>query len=372
MSAYLLKRLLTIIPTLLGITLISFFIIKLAPGNPVSLKIRAAEGLKTTQLSQEIQSEVMKLYGLAVDLPKGYEDFIADWTVRIHGSDPKEQPKLTRRVLNWVGQNAIQYKIWVFNMARLDFGISFKDHRPVLEKIKDALPITLALNFLEILIVYFISVPLGVFSALHRDSTVDRFTVFILFILYSLPTFWVAYLLIMLLSTPDHYDWFPLAGYISQDAESYPFWSKLGNIAWHLVLPVTCMVYGGLAFLARFSRNTALEVIKADYIRTAKAKGLKRRKVIWRHMFRNQLIPLITLTGTLLPELMGGSIIIEQIFSIPGMGKLAFDSVLARDYPTIMAITTITAVLTLVNLLLIDLIYVWVDPRISFKSLETA
>ncbi len=373
MSAYLLKRLLTIIPTLLGITLISFFIIKLAPGNPVSLKMQAAsEGLKSTQLSQEIQSEVMKLYGLAVDLPPGYENFIAEWTTRIHGSDPKDKPQLTRRVLAWVGQNAIQYKIWMVNLAHLNFGVSFKDHRPVLEKIKDALPITLALNILEILIVYFISVPLGVFSALNRDSAVDRVTVFILFVLYSLPTFWVAYLLIMFFATPAHYDWFPLAGYISQDAESYSFFAKLGNIAWHLVLPVICMVYGGFAFLARFSRNTMLEVIKADFVRTAKAKGLKRSKVIWRHAFRNQLIPLITLTGTLLPELMGGSVIIEQIFSIPGMGKLAFDSILARDYPTIMAITTITAVLTLFNLLLVDLIYVWVDPRISYKSLETA
>jgi peptide/nickel transport system permease protein len=155
---------------------------------------------------------------------------------------------------------------------------------------------------------------------------------------------------------------------MSDGAENYPFFMKLGNIAWHLILPVTAMVYGSFAFLTRFSRSTMLEVIQQDYVRTALAKGVSKQRVIWHHAFRNQLIPLITLTGTLLPALLGGSIIIEQIFSIPGMGKLAFESVLARDYPTIMAIATIEAFLTLISLLLSDLAYVWVDPRITFEA----
>jgi peptide/nickel transport system permease protein len=368
MTSYVIKRLLAMIPTMLGITLITFFMIKLAPGNPVSLKLQAAQGLKSTALSQEITNQVLKLYGLKVDLPPGYENFISRSTEWVHGSDPKDKPHLTRKILAWVGESAIQYKIWMFNLVQLNFGNSFKDHRPVTVKIREALPITLALNILEILIVYFISIPLGVFSALRRESALDKGMMLFLFILYSLPSFWVATLLLMYLAGGDYLNWFPLVGIMSDGAENYPWGLKLANIAWHLVLPVTAMVYGSFAFLTRFSRSTMLEVIKQDYVRTALAKGLTRRAVIWRHAFRNQLIPLITLLGTLLPALLGGSVIIEQIFSIPGMGKLAFESVLARDYPTIMAIATISAALTLVSLLLSDLAYVWVDPRITFEG----
>jgi peptide/nickel transport system permease protein len=180
----------------------------------------------------------------------------------------------------------------------------------------------------------------------------------------------VATLLLMYFASGEHLNWFPMVGIMSDGAENLPFMKMLGNITWHLVLPVTAMVYGSFAFLTRFSRSTMLEVIKQDYVRTALAKGVSRRRTIWRHAFRNSLIPLITLMGTLLPALLGGSVIIEQIFSIPGMGRLAFESVLARDYPTIMAIATISAFLTLVSLLLSDLAYVWVDPRISFEGRE--
>jgi peptide/nickel transport system permease protein len=370
MTSYLIKRFLTIVPTLLGITLITFFMIKLAPGNPVTLKLQAAQGLKSEQLSREVADQTLKLYGLKVDLPQGYEDFIAGVTQRLYGEDPKENPKLTRRVLTWVGQNAIQYKIWLFEMARLNFGRSFKDHRPVIDKIAEALPITLALNLIEIFIVYFISIPLGVFSAMRRESFSDKSVMLLLLALYSLPSFWVATLLLMYFASGEHLNWFPMVGIMSDGAENLPFMKMLGNIAWHLVLPVTAMVYGSFAFLTRFSRSTMLEVIKQDYVRTALAKGVSRRRTIWRHAFRNSLIPLITLMGTLLPALLGGSVIIEQIFSIPGMGRLAFESVLARDYPTIMAIATISAFLTLVSLLLSDLAYVWVDPRISFEGRE--
>lgn len=370
MTSYLIKRFLTIVPTLLGITLITFFMIKLAPGNPVTLKLQAAQGLKSEQLSREVADQTLKLYGLKVDLPQGYEDFIAGVTQRLYGEDPKENPKLTRRVLTWAGQNAVQYKIWLFEMARLNFGRSFKDHRPVIDKIAEALPITLALNLIEIFIVYFISIPLGVFSAMRRESFSDKSVMLLLLALYSLPSFWVATLLLMYFASGEHLNWFPMVGIMSDGAENLPFMKMLGNITWHLVLPVTAMVYGSFAFLTRFSRSTMLEVIKQDYVRTALAKGVSRRRTIWRHAFRNSLIPLITLMGTLLPALLGGSVIIEQIFSIPGMGRLAFESVLARDYPTIMAIATISAFLTLVSLLLSDLAYVWVDPRISFEGRE--
>jgi len=368
MTTYLIKRLLAIIPTLLGITLITFFFIKLAPGNPVSLKMQGGEALKAGQITQESMDRMLRLYGLKVDLPPAYENFISQATIKIHGSDPKDKPFWTRKALFWLGQNAIQYKTWIVGLAHGDFGISFKDRRPVSVKIKEALPITLTLNLIELLIVYFISIPLGVFSAVRGESLLDKIIMLFLFLLYSLPDFWIAVLLIMYFAGGDHFSWFPLSGFQSEGAETYPFFMWLGNVAWHLVLPVTVMVYGSFAFLSRFARSSMLEVIKQDYIRTAKAKGLPMRTVVWRHGFRNSLIPLLTLMGTLLPSLIGGSVIIEQIFSIPGMGKLAFESALARDYPTVMAIATITCALTLISLLLGDLAYVWADPRITFEA----
>ncbi len=370
MSYYLFKRLLAIIPTLLGITVITFFMIKLAPGNPVSLKMQAAQGLKSEALSASVADETLKLYGLKVELPTYYEAWIHRTTAFLYGDDPKVDPKFSRRALEFLGQNFIQYKIWLTEMFQLNFGTSFKDHRPVWDKIKEALPITLALNLIEILIVYFISIPLGVFSAVRSDSFSDKTIMLLLFVLYSLPSFWVATLLLMYFAGGDHLNWFPIVGLLSDGAENFPFWKKLGNIAWHLVLPVTAMVYGSFAFLTRFSRTNILETLHQDYVRTALAKGLTFKRAVWHHAFRNSLIPLVTLMGTLLPALLGGSIIIEQIFAIPGMGRLAFESVLARDYPTIMAIAAISAFLTLISLLISDLAYVWVDPRVSFKARE--
>ncbi len=368
MATYILKRLLAMVFTLFGITWITFFLIRLAPGNPVSQKLLGAQGLKAEALSGKVMNETMKLYGLKVELPPAYENFIHQVTLKLHGSDPQDKPWISRRVLEFVGQNSIQYKIWISELLRFNFGESLKDHRPVLEKITEALPITLTLNLLELFIVYFISIPLGVFSAVHRDSFADKATMLFLFILYSLPSFWVAILLLMYFSGGDYLNWFPLGGLLSDGAEQWSFPQRALNFAWHLVLPVTAMVYGSFAYLTRFSRSTMLEVLQQDYVRTARAKGVSQRGTLWRHAFRNTLIPIVTLLGTLLPALLGGSVIIEQIFNIPGMGRLAFESALAYDYPTVMAISTITALLTLVSLLLSDLAYTLVDPRISFSG----
>ncbi len=320
------------IPTLLGITLLTFLIIKIAPGNPILNKLQGGEGLSAKHLSMQNYEQLKKLYDLDAPLPQ-------------------------------------QYGRWLKRIIQLDFGESFKDHRPVLQKIKEALPITLTLNFIEVLIVYLIAVPLGVYSAVKSNSFFDKAVMVGMFFLYALPTFWVAMLLLKFFASGEGLNLFPLAGYASDGSEILPWYQKFLDIAWHLILPITCMVYGSFAFLSRFSRNNLLEVLRSDYIRTARAKGLTERTVLWKHGFRNSLIPLVTLMGSLLPALMGGSVIIEQIFSINGMGKLGFDSVVGRDYPTIMAIASIEAFLTLVSLLIADLAYVSVDPRISFEKL---
>lgn len=318
------------LPTLFGITLITFFIIKLAPGDPVQLKLQQASGLvKSEQVAKEVIEETRKLYGL-------------------------DKPIY------------VQYALWLKRIVTLDFGASLVDHRPVMEKIKESLPITLTLNVITILIIYLISIPLGIFSALHPRSVFDKVVTILLFILYSLPSFWVAALLITYLGGGDYFNWFPIAGFESPGAAVLPWYQWAGNVAWHLVLPVICLTYGGFTFLSRFVRGTMLDVIRQDFITTARAKGLSGFKVIWKHAFRNTLIPLLTLMGTLLPALLGGSVIIEQIFSIPGMGQLGFASILSRDYPVIMALATIEAFLTLLGLLIDDLLYVVVDPRVKF------
>lgn len=332
MVTYITKRLLLMIPTLIGITIVTFGIMKLAPGDPAALKIQAAQGsLKGGQVAEEIIAETRKLYGL--DKPV--------WE---------------------------QYGRWVWRLVRFDLGESFKDHRPVWHKLRETIPITLLLNLLTIVIIYVVSIPLGIASALRPRGWYDRGMTVVLFVLYSLPAFWVATLLMAFCSGGDYFNWFPLVGILSDGAEVLPWWSRVANIAWHLVLPVVCLTYGGFAFLARFARSSMLEVIRQDYIRTARAKGLTEWRVLARHALRNAMIPMVTLMGTLLPALLGGSVIIEQIFAIPGMGRLGFEAVLSRDYPTIMAIATIDALLTLVSLLLSDLIYVAVDPRITFEG----
>lgn len=332
MGIYILKRLLWLIPTLFGITIITFFIIKLAPGDPVELKMQAASGMiRSEQVAKEVIEETRSLYGL-------------------------DKPVY------------IQYGKWLGRVATFDFGDSLVDHRPVIDKIGEALPITLVLNIITIIIIYIISIPLGIFSALHPKSWYDRLITLWLFILYSLPSFWVASILIAYLGGGDYLNWFPIVGFESVGAGALKWYQWVGNVAWHLVLPVVCLTYGGFTFLSRFVRGQMLEVIRQDYITTARAKGLSGWKVIWKHAFRNTLIPILTLMGTLLPALLGGSVIIEQIFSIPGMGRLGFQSILARDYPTIMAVATIQAFLTLVSLLLADLMYVWADPRITFEE----
>ncbi len=330
MKAYLLKRFLQLIPTLLGITLITFLIIQLAPGNPALQKLgMVGEGIKT-DMSAQIVEQTKKLYGLDKPLP-------------------------------------VQYALWVKRVLTFDFGTSYKDHRNVLDKIAERLPVTIQLNLISILLVYVIAIPCGVYSATKSNSSGDKALTLFFFFLYSLPSFWVAVLLIMLFGGGDFWDIFPIYGISSIGAEGWSFGRWFVDRMWHLVLPVICLTYGGLAYLSRLTRAEMLEVIREDYIRTARAKGLEERVVIFKHAFRNALLPLVTLLAFLLPSMFGGSVIIESIFSIPGMGQLGFEAVLSRDYPVIMAITTISALLTLIGLIISDVLYALLDPRIKLE-----
>jgi len=333
MKSYLIKRMLQIIPTLLGITLITFVIIHLAPGNPAMLKLQMGKGqaeLGNKAFSEQIIKQTKELYGLDKPLP-------------------------------------LQYILWVKRIFTLDFGFSYKDHRNVWDKIAERLPITIQLNIISIFLVYLIAIPCGIYSSTHEGSFADKILTLGFFFLYSLPSFWVAMLLIMLLGGGDFWDIFPVYGISSIGSETMSLLPWLLDRMWHLVLPIACLTYGGLAYLSRLTRASMLEVIREDYVRTARAKGLSERVVIFKHAFRNALLPLITLLAFLLPSMFGGSVIIETIFSVPGMGQLGFEAVLSRDYPVIMAITAISALLTLIGLLISDILYAALDPRIKLE-----
>jgi len=331
MRDYILKRLLLLVPTLIGITIITFLVIQLAPGSPVERKLQLEQGVKAEAITKDIMEQTKKLYGL-------------------------DKPIYTR------------YWIWLKQIFTLDFGLSYKDHRPVINKIAERLPVTLTLNIISIFIVYIISIPLGVFSAVRQGSYSDRLITFSLFALYSIPNFWLAMILIFFLGGGDFWDVFPVYGIISPGADQFPFFKKALNFLWHITLPVVCLTYADLAYLSRYQKGSLLEVLREDFVRTARAKGLTESRVVFKHALRNSLIPIITIVASILPAMIGGSVIIESIFSIPGIGQLGFESILSRDYPVIMAIATITAFLTLLGILISDITYVFVDPRISFEG----
>jgi peptide/nickel transport system permease protein len=256
------------------------------------------------------------------------------------------------------------------NLVRLDFGVSLVSREPVLRTLVGKLKYSFALSLGSLVLAYLIAIPLGVFSAVKKDTRVDRVMTVALFMLYSLPSFFVATVLLVVFSHGSDWEslrFFPTGGWQSSDAEDMTFLGRMRDIAWHLVLPLFCLTYGSLAALSRYMRTGLLEVIRSDYVRTARAKGLSESMVIGKHALRNGLMPILTLLAGLLPAVLGGSVIIEYIFGIPGMGLWMIDSIYQRDYNVIMAIQLLSTVLVLLGMLLTDLSYALVDPRIRYS-----
>lgn len=321
MIIYFAKRLLEMIPTIIGITLISFFIIHLAPGKPTDILAEL-----NPKITPEAREKLEKYYGL-------------------------DKPVI------------VQYGIWIKRLVKLDFGESFStDKRPVWDKIKERLPVTILINVLSLALIILIAIPIGVSSATHQYSLYDKITTITVFVGFAMPTFWLALLLMILFGV--YLDWLPISGIKSLNYDSLTTGGKFLDMASHLILPVLLEAFGGLAGMSRYMRSNMLEVIRADYITTARAKGLSERVVIYKHAMRNALLPVITILGLSVPGLIGGSVIFETIFAIPGMGQLFYMSVMTRDYPLIMGVLTIGAVLTLIGNMLADTGYVLADPRI--------
>lgn len=320
------------IPTLFGITLISFFIIHLAPGKPTDIFTEL-----NPKITPEARERLEKYYGL-------------------------DKPVI------------VQYGMWLKRVVRLDFGESFSsDRRPVIEKIWDEkrplierrVFVTFMINLISMILILIIAIPIGISSATRQNSLYDKITTTGVFIGFAVPSFWLALLLMILFGV--HLHWLPISQLKSMNFDSLSLTGKIWDLIKHLTLPIFVSAFTGLAADSRFMRGSMLEVIRQDYVTVARAKGLPDRTVIYKHAFRNALLPIITLIGLNVGSLIGGSVIFENIFGIPGMGQLFYMSVMTRDYPMVMCILTIGAVLTLFGNLMADIGYMIADPRIRAK-----
>jgi peptide/nickel transport system permease protein len=321
MTRYLLKRLAAMIPMLIGITMISFLVIHIAPGSPADLLVQM-----NPKASPEAKARLRAYYGLDKPL-------------------------------------YIQYLFWLKQIAVLDFGYSFApDGRRVTDKIRERLPVTISINVLSLLLILVIALPVGVLSSVYQRSLFDKFSTVFVFLGFAWPSFWLALLLMMLFGVT--LGWLPISGLKSYNHDNLSAMAQIIDYGRHLILPILVSAFGGMAGMSRYVRSSMLEVIRQDYIRTARAKGLSELRVMYRHALRNALLPVITLLGLSVPGLIGGSVIFETIFAIPGMGQLFWQSAMSRDYPVIMGMLVIGAILTLIGNILADISYAIADPRI--------
>lgn len=324
MLTYIVKRLLLSVPLILGIVTATFFLSHLAPGDPVDLYLQPQ-----SQMDPEVIERVRQDRGL--DQP-------------IH----------------------VQYVTWLANSARGDFGESFLLRQPVKDLLARTVPYTLLLILVALLVDALLGISLGVVSAVKRGTKLDRALTLGSLTLYAVPGFWLALMLILVFSV--NLGWFPTSQATSLDYASLSLGGKILDRVWHLVLPVTVLGVGGAAATARYMRSRLLDVLGEEYIRAARARGFSGRTIVRRHALRNALIPIITIYGMSLPLMLGAATIIETIFAWPGMGRLTVDAVVGRDYPVILATTTVAAVLTVLGNLLADVGIAAADPRVSFDA----
>jgi microcin C transport system permease protein len=332
------------IPTLFGITIICFFIINLAPGSPIEQKLQAirfagAQGGESARgggskgdqgVSQEVIDALKKQYGF-------------------------DKPILTR------------YGIWLGNIARLDFGSSFTYEEPVLGLIVSKFPVSLQFGLISFVLTYLICIPLGVMQAIRQGTRFDRSVTATLLVLYSIPSVMLAILLIVFFAGGSFWRFFPIGELYSDGYEGLSFGAKILDRIHHFILPLLCYMLGSFTVLTKVMKDSMIEVIRLDYIRTAEAKGLSEKVVHFKHALRNALIPIATGLSGFLGVFFAGSLVIEQIFQLDGIGLLSFKSLLSRDYNVIMALIFIQSVLLLFGRLISDLLYVAIDPRIDFR-----
>jgi len=326
MLSYILRRLLGIVPLFLGITIISFIVIHLSPGKPTSI-----EQALNPRVSLETRAKLDKIYGL--DKP-------------LH----------------------VQYVNWFSRLLRFDFDRSFRDGRPVSEKILERMPVTITINLISLALIFLLAIPIGIKCAVNENRTFDKITTVLVFITFAMPVFWLALLLMDLFCI--RLGWLPVSGIKSLDFDYLSPLGKFLDMSKHLILPIFVLSLGGLAGVSRYMRSSMIDALRQPYINTARAKGLPEDKVIYKHALRNAILPIVTIVGLSIPGLLAGSVFFESIFAIPGIGRLFYEAVMMRDYPLIMAEVVLGAVLTMFGNLIADISYAVADPRIRFKGNE--
>ena len=383
MLGYVLKRILWFVPTLFAVTIIGFILLANSPGDPVNL---LSNGAKASGNIEEQKTFWRKKLGL--DLPLFYFSITTlsepdtlykvydEQQLKIIKEDLKENGGYKNYIpkIIWYGYHN-QYQDWLFGGAnskgiiRGDFGISYIKKEPVISIIKDKLIWSVFFSVVSIILAYMISIPIGIKLAEKPNSKSSKITQVTLFLLYSMPSFFVGILLLMLFANPDVISIFPPSGIkpIEGYADGASIFSKFIDSFPYMILPLICYTYSSLAFISKLTATSIHEQLGLDYIKTARAKGLSEKKIIYKHALKNSALPLITVFSSVFPSIVGGSVIIESIFTIPGMGLETVKAIIAQDYPIVIAVITLSSVLTIFSYLLADILYAWVDPRIRNK-----
>lgn len=345
MFTYIFRRILMMIPTLFGITILSFVIINLTPGSPVEQK------LQQIRMGGAMGGGSAAGGGGGARGESGVSQEVIDALNKQYGFD---KPLLVR------------YGIWIKNLAILDFGESYKYEQPVTELIVSKFPVSLMFGLVSFILSYLVCIPLGVYKAMRNGSMFDRASSLILFLTYSIPPLMLGILLLVFFAGASHFDWFPIGGVFSDNYEDLSLMGKFWDRLHHAILPLICYMIGSFTFLTLLMKSSMLDVIKLDYVRTAQAKGLSDKVIYMKHALRNALIPIVTGMSGILGIFFTGSIIIETVFNLDGMGLLSYTAVNARDYNVLMGLIFLQSVLFLIGRLLTDVLYVIVDPRIDF------
>jgi microcin C transport system permease protein len=345
MWSYILKRLLLMIPTLFGILLITFVVIQFVPGGPVEQMVAQFQGF-------EAGGEGPAAAEGGYRGRQGVDAVRVEEIKKLYGFD-KPAPE---RFVQMIGQ-----------FARFDLGKSFFHNKAVGQLIVEKLPVSISLGLWTFLLVYLISVPLGIAKAVRAGTPFDTVTTFIVLLGYAIPSFVMGVVLLVFFAGGSFFQWFPLRGITSINWHELSVPGKILDYFWHIALPVTAMVLGGFAVITILTKNSVLEEIRKHYVLTARAKGVDERRVLWRHVFRNAMIPIMTgFPAAFVGAFFSGSLLIETLFSLDGLGLLSYESVIRRDYPVVFGSLFLFTIIGLITTLLRDLCYLWVDPRVKF------
>jgi microcin C transport system permease protein len=356
MAAYIARRILLMIPTLFGIMLVTFVVTQFVPGGPVERLLAEIEGHSTAGLSTG-KGEVRTI--VKSDLYQGAQGLDADRLEKLRALYGFDKPP-TERFLTMMK-----------NFLVFDFGTSYYHHKSVVSLVISKLPVSMSLGLWTFLIVYLTCIPLGIYKAMHDGSRIDVASSTVILIGYAIPGFVLAILLIVLFGGGSFWNIFPLRGLVSDNWTELSLMGKILDYLWHMVLPIISSAVGSLAVMTLLTKNSFIEEIRKQYVTTARAKGLNENQVLYKHVFRNAIIPIITgFPGSFITAFFTGSLLIETIFSLDGMGLLAYESVMNRDYPVVLATLYFFTIIGLISRLLSDLSYVLVDPRITFESVK--